>query len=174
MEDPEGYWRRIDPVEREYGLTRDGVLDLPIAELIEKLGFCEEREQTRQRELINGWYVNAKTIWFSQKTDKDTPPRSKEEAERKTNWAKVGKYADWLEEQKFLWEYQALQSEKHLAAVLGYSHVMGEPEDLMTYEEFKRAEKERVARIPEEARSNLIDLMQRAAERGAAFGPADG
>jgi hypothetical protein len=146
---------------------------LPVSTFFRKLGYAEEREKEKLAREVIGWWATSRAIDHALTASKDVPPRSKEEAEKKTNWAKVAQYVDWREEHDFEWS-QALRSPQHFARLVGMTEVTGEPppETILTLEEHKRLQAERKRAAAEEARPYLIDRMRRAAQSGGSFAPA--
>ncbi len=108
---------------------------------------------------------------YVQTRGKEIPARSEAEQNKKTNWAKVKQYADFLERMHFEVE-QARQSPAHFGAFIGMPDILGEPDDHTTFDEHKQLEAERLAAIPEESKVYLLERFRNAAESGATFGPS--
>lgn len=109
---------------------------------------------------------------YVQSRGKDIPPRSQSESEKPTNWEKVAEYADFLEKLHFEVE-QARSSPQHFGVFIKMPDILGEPEDLVTFEEYKAQEWERKKARANQAKDNIFSIFAAAAERGASFQPAE-
>jgi hypothetical protein len=123
-----------------------------------------------------GQWAQARTLHHALTADKDLPPASKEESEKKTNWGKMAQARAFREQHDHEFR-QALSSPKHFGVFLGMGGVLGEPppESIKTLDEVKAEERERNKRIPEESKLYFLEdsILARAAREGREFTPAN-
>ena len=123
-----------------------------------------------------GQWAQTKAVYHALIQDKELPPASKAESEKKTNWAKVAEYRRWREEHDREFR-QALASPKHFGVFLGMPSVLGEPpqEETRSAEQTKEEEAERARQLAEDSKVYFLNdsIFARAAREGKEFSPAD-